>query len=722
MPVSVVVSSAKLSGDGQHTVFSITVKNDASNKTWMVDRRFSEFSALRDKLVAVESALPKLPGKSLLKVKSPDAVKERVAGLNQWLQDINRMERVNNHPAFLQFLDVEHATSTGKEEEIASSPNPSQSDGSEDGSRGSVHSVSGGGGSSAVVRIRLDPSLGLPSSHISLMSKNQTAAEWKNETVRKLNLKYKRQLDGNDCFLVDVNARPVADGAVLSPAELESLTIMQLDRLAQPPVKAGGLLKLAKTGAGSWRTWDKRHFVLTEGQLAYYTDATLCNLKGTVVLAKAQVVLPHLEKYGKEFAIEIRRADCDKMYVLVASNKTECREWFDCIKRETESTRKVILEGFLGRPDAVDTARGPTQRWVVLVPDALHYYKHKGDTKITGSINLSQGAKVTIDSKAKFSFAVCPNNSLKTFVLTAASEQEMNTWVNAIKKAILDQSTLDPVLESTQSRRHSSFASPWLRDEQRNPFTTATLSNLWNACDKDQDGSLSPEEIDEFLTAWAATNGSNLARLKSTFWTQFTPGQSLSKEEVLGNTRESMVVRQPRQHFAGGKPSTGGTLKKPISSGTAQLISELKREGGNNLELMTKFEAMCEDGAPDGFFTGGGLDALSAILGKVKYSRKGWQEAKGSDKDCDLPQLAALKALKAIVVSEAIMTLVISSLKLVDNIALCCLSKNPKVQMAALEMLTLLVTIHERGTECALAALANLKQIARTIKDRKSVV
>jgi len=41
---------------------------------------------------------------------------------------------------------------------------------------------------------------------------------------------------------------------------------------------------------------------------------------------------------------------------------------------------------------------------------------------------------VTIDSKAKFSFAVCPNNSLKTFVLTAASDQEMNTWVNAIKK------------------------------------------------------------------------------------------------------------------------------------------------------------------------------------------------------------------------------------------------------------------------------------------------
>jgi len=88
--------------------------------------------------------------------------------------------------------------------------------------------------------------------------------------------------------------------------------------------------------------------VLTEGQLAYYTDATLCNLKGTVVLAKAQLLLPHLEKYGKEHAIEIRRADCDKMYVLVASSRAECQEWFACIKRETESTRKVILEGFLG--------------------------------------------------------------------------------------------------------------------------------------------------------------------------------------------------------------------------------------------------------------------------------------------------------------------------------------------------------------------------------------
>ena len=74
---------------------------------WVVERRFSEFSLLRDRLLRLKKNLPSLPSKTIMRSLSQELVENRREGLHFWLQDLLKIPVVVSSPLFTSFIRLE---------------------------------------------------------------------------------------------------------------------------------------------------------------------------------------------------------------------------------------------------------------------------------------------------------------------------------------------------------------------------------------------------------------------------------------------------------------------------------------------------------------------------------------------------------------------------------------------------------------------------------------
>ena len=91
-------------GGRQATFYLIKVK--VSGSEWEVKRRYKEFADLRKELLTNMGNLPAMPGKTLFKVRKPEDIEKRRAGLQAFLEALVSRQDVYCNELFLSFLKV----------------------------------------------------------------------------------------------------------------------------------------------------------------------------------------------------------------------------------------------------------------------------------------------------------------------------------------------------------------------------------------------------------------------------------------------------------------------------------------------------------------------------------------------------------------------------------------------------------------------------------------
>ena len=69
------------------TFYVVEVKSNITQKTWMLDKRYSEFYSIHEKLYKLFPRLPTIPGKTFGKVKSEQALTKRKELLEAFLRE-----------------------------------------------------------------------------------------------------------------------------------------------------------------------------------------------------------------------------------------------------------------------------------------------------------------------------------------------------------------------------------------------------------------------------------------------------------------------------------------------------------------------------------------------------------------------------------------------------------------------------------------------------------
>jgi hypothetical protein len=92
--------------------------------------------------------------------------------------------------------------------------------------------------------------------------------------------------------------------------------VVESKEAAPADTKYSGWLSKQGGGTAGLKNWKSRFFVLTPEKLMYFTDATLSDLKGEVVVASIQSIVP-FSQVRRECGIEL--VTPDRVYVLAVS-------------------------------------------------------------------------------------------------------------------------------------------------------------------------------------------------------------------------------------------------------------------------------------------------------------------------------------------------------------------------------------------------------------------
>jgi WD40 repeat protein len=103
-----VLSYSEKQVDKKSVIFyNVEVKSNITQNTWVIDKRYSEFFAMHEKLSKLFPRLPTIPGKTIGKVKSESALTKRKELLEIFLRECVKRRDILRHPDFQQFLELD---------------------------------------------------------------------------------------------------------------------------------------------------------------------------------------------------------------------------------------------------------------------------------------------------------------------------------------------------------------------------------------------------------------------------------------------------------------------------------------------------------------------------------------------------------------------------------------------------------------------------------------
>ena len=88
------------------TFYTINIINNINQKTWSIDKRYSDFESLYKTLKKTISNLPSFPGKTLFRPKSKESVTKRKNHLEQFIQTSITRKDIFNNELFSSFLNI----------------------------------------------------------------------------------------------------------------------------------------------------------------------------------------------------------------------------------------------------------------------------------------------------------------------------------------------------------------------------------------------------------------------------------------------------------------------------------------------------------------------------------------------------------------------------------------------------------------------------------------
>ena len=89
------------------TFYLVELVSHITQKTWTIEKRYSEFKAMHDKLKKIFPRIPSIPGKTLTKVTSEQALNKRKELLQIFLRDCVQRRDILQNLDFQKFLELE---------------------------------------------------------------------------------------------------------------------------------------------------------------------------------------------------------------------------------------------------------------------------------------------------------------------------------------------------------------------------------------------------------------------------------------------------------------------------------------------------------------------------------------------------------------------------------------------------------------------------------------
>lgn len=89
------------------TFYNVEVVSHITQNTWNLEKRYSEFYSMHEKLNKLFPRLPTIPGKTLSKVKSESALTKRRDLLQAFLRECVKRRDILQHPEFQKFLELD---------------------------------------------------------------------------------------------------------------------------------------------------------------------------------------------------------------------------------------------------------------------------------------------------------------------------------------------------------------------------------------------------------------------------------------------------------------------------------------------------------------------------------------------------------------------------------------------------------------------------------------
>lgn len=89
------------------TFFNIEIYNNYSKNKWQLEKRYSEFSDLYEKLAKLLPNVPKMPGKTIFKIKALNDLNKRKNDLEAFLKESLARKDILNSEAFREFIEIE---------------------------------------------------------------------------------------------------------------------------------------------------------------------------------------------------------------------------------------------------------------------------------------------------------------------------------------------------------------------------------------------------------------------------------------------------------------------------------------------------------------------------------------------------------------------------------------------------------------------------------------
>jgi len=105
--INVLSYADKLVGSKIVTFYEVEITSRITKNSWKIDKRYSEFKKLHDAMLKIYPRLPKIPGTTLFKVTSPEALKSRQKALEAFLRSCVQRRDILQNKLFKEFLELE---------------------------------------------------------------------------------------------------------------------------------------------------------------------------------------------------------------------------------------------------------------------------------------------------------------------------------------------------------------------------------------------------------------------------------------------------------------------------------------------------------------------------------------------------------------------------------------------------------------------------------------
>jgi hypothetical protein len=105
--ISVLSYSEKYVESKKATFYLIELKSNVTSKTWTIEKRYSEFKTIHDKLAKIFPRLPSIPGITLFRVTSEEGLNKRKDLLQLFLRECVQRRDILQNIDFQKFLELD---------------------------------------------------------------------------------------------------------------------------------------------------------------------------------------------------------------------------------------------------------------------------------------------------------------------------------------------------------------------------------------------------------------------------------------------------------------------------------------------------------------------------------------------------------------------------------------------------------------------------------------